>query len=116
MSQLLDQASRDRLPSLYSTESEVKQLAQVKFFTPWSDWTWYAIEFDGEDLFFGLVDGFEAEYGYFSLSELENLRSPAGLRIERDEHFEPRPVREIKAEIDRRRAGEPSPRTRGGGR
>jgi len=116
MSQLLDQASRDRLPSLYSTESEVKQLAQVKFFTPWTDWTWYAVEFDGEDLFYGLVDGLEVEYGYFSLRELESLRGPAGLRVERDEHFEPRPVRDIKAELDRRRSAEPWPRTRGGGR
>ena len=116
MSQLLDQASRGRLPSLYSTESEGNQLAQVKFFTPWSDWTWYAIEFDGEDLFFGLVDGFEVEYGYFSLSELESLRSPTGLRIERDEHFTPRPVREIKADLDRQRTGEALPRHPEGGR
>jgi hypothetical protein len=25
-------------------------LAQVKFFTHDSDWTWYASEFDGEDI------------------------------------------------------------------
>ena len=28
-------------------------------------------EFDGEDLCFGLVEGFEVEFGYFSKSELE---------------------------------------------
>jgi len=62
----------------------------VKFFTPWANWTWYATEFDGEDLFFGLVDGFEKELGYFSLSELEGLTGPGGLKIERDLHWTPK--------------------------
>jgi hypothetical protein len=31
-----------------------------------SSWTWYSTEFDGEDLFFGLVVGFETELGYFN--------------------------------------------------
>ena len=35
-------------------------MAQVKFFTPDSNLTWYASEFDGEDIFFGLVSGFDA--------------------------------------------------------
>ena len=33
--------------------------AWVKFFTPDANWTWYATEFDGDDTFFGLVDGVE---------------------------------------------------------
>jgi Protein of unknown function (DUF2958) len=37
-------------------------------------WTWYVIEFDGEDPFFGLVDWFERELGYFSLRELQRTR------------------------------------------
>ena len=44
-------------------------MVHVKFFTPWTSWTWYGIEFDGEDLCFGLVDGHEEELGYFSLSD-----------------------------------------------
>jgi hypothetical protein len=35
----------------------------VKYFTPDSNWTWYASEFDGEDTFFGPVAGFEVELG-----------------------------------------------------
>jgi hypothetical protein len=65
---------------------------QVKFFTPDSSWTFYALEFDGEDVFFGLVVGFEIEAGYFSLSELEAVRGPLGLPIERDLWFEPVPL------------------------
>tara|TARA_R110002096_G_scaffold24760_40_gene78137 strand:+ start:2905 stop:3264 length:360 start_codon:yes stop_codon:yes gene_type:complete len=68
----------------------------AKFFTPWSNWTWYATEFDPDSLnFFGLVDGFEREYGYFSLEELLEIRGPAGLRIERDLHFGQPKISEI---------------------
>ncbi len=86
---LLTQELRLKLPQLYTSEHEKDPVAVAKFFTPWTDWTWFAVEFDGEDLFFGLVHGFEKELGYFSLTELESLRGPGGLTVERDRHFEP---------------------------
>ena len=93
---LLDQKTREKLPLLYSGEKlGLDALAQVKFFTPDSAWTWYASEFDGEDIFFGLVSGLEAELGYFSLTELQNVRGPQGLSIERDLHFEPKTLGEL---------------------
>jgi hypothetical protein len=77
---MLDQASREKLPPLYSGEEKgLDAIAQVKFFTPDSNWKWYASEFDGEDLFFGLVAGFELELGYFSLKEMKEARGPMGL-------------------------------------
>jgi hypothetical protein len=86
---MLDDESRARLPELYSGEEEgLDALAQVKFFTPDATWTWYASEFDGDDIFFGLVDGFELELGYFSFSELQEARGPWGLQIERDPYFD----------------------------
>jgi Protein of unknown function (DUF2958) len=88
--QLLTQEIREKLPSLYANEEEgLDAKAVVKFFTPDSNWTWYASEFDGEDIFFGLVSGFEVELGYFSLSELEEVRGAMGLPIERDLHYKP---------------------------
>jgi hypothetical protein len=87
--QLLTNELRRRLAPLYSSENEPDPLVVCKFFTPDSNWTWYAIEFDGEDTFFGFVDGLEKELGYFSLSELETARGPLGLPIERDRYFEP---------------------------
>ena len=61
----------------------------VKFFTQWSSRTWYAQEYSPvEKLFYGLVDGIEAEYGYFSLAELEEIKGPVGLKIEKDLHFD----------------------------
>jgi len=91
---LLDQASREKLPQLYSGEEKgLDAIAQVKFFTPDSSWTWYASEFDGEDIFFGLVLGFEVELGYFSLKELKEAKGPMGLLIERDLQFEPKSLK-----------------------
>jgi hypothetical protein len=86
---LLDQASREKLPELYRNEEKgLEVIAPVKFFTPDSNRTWYASEFDGEDTFFGLVSGFEVELGYLSLKELQETRGPLGLSIERDLYFE----------------------------
>lgn len=103
---LLDKASREKLPPLYSGEEKgLDALAQVKFFTPDSNWTWYASEFDAEDIFFGLVSGLEVELGYFSLKELQEAHGPLGLPIERDLHFDPKTLREL-IEKHKRERGE----------
>jgi hypothetical protein len=86
---LLTYEIRNQLPPLYSTETTPDPTAWVKFFTPDASWTWYATEFDGEDTFFGLIQGLDEELGYFSLSELQTLRGPLGLSIERDISFKP---------------------------
>lgn len=93
---LLTKEIRNKLPPLYSQEKVEDPMVQVKFFTPDSNWTWYGIEFDGEDRFFGWVVDFEKELGYFSLSELESARGPMGLAIERDKWFKPMPLSEVK--------------------
>ncbi len=86
------------LPRLYSQEEKgLAALARVKFFTPDSNWTWYASEFDGEDVFFGLVVGHEAELGYFSLAEIKGIRGYLGLPVERDLYFRPTSLRELLA-------------------
>ena len=87
----------------FDRDPEGEPYAFVKFFTPDSSWTWYASEFDGDDLFYGLVDGVELEYGYFRLSELEETRGPWGLPIERDLWFTPRPMAELYEELSERR-------------
>ena len=100
---LLTKALRKQIPSLYSTEDQEDPIVQAKFFTPDSSWTWYVTEFDGEDIFFGYVLGHEAEFGYFSLSELESVRGPLGLPIERDLHFEPTKLSTVKKQEARLR-------------
>ncbi len=93
---LLTKELRQKLPPLGSSESNPSPLAVCKFFTPDSNWTWWAIEFDGEDTFFGLVHGFEEEFGYFSLAELESATGPLGLHVERDLYFQAMPVSQLR--------------------
>ena len=93
---LITKEIQNTLPKLYEQDSKnLNAIAYVKFFTPDSNWTWYATEFDGKDIFFGLVDGFVKELGYFSLLELESVRGPLGLKIERDLYFEPTILEEL---------------------
>ena len=72
MSRLLDRELRKALPKL-SAQAEAKDpIVYAKFFFPASKWTWFVTEGEeqnGEFLFYGLVIGFESEWGYFSLRE-----------------------------------------------
>jgi Protein of unknown function (DUF2958) len=86
---LMTKELRAKLPPLGATENNPDPLVICKFFYPDFGWTWYATEFDGDDLFFGLVDGAERELGYFRLSELMANRGAWGLPIERDRWFTP---------------------------
>lgn len=95
---LLTKELREKLPARYATEklTEEETIVRCKFFTPDSSWTWYVIEFDGDDTFYGLVIGWEAELGYFSLCELESARGPRKMPIERDLHFKPVSLAEVR--------------------
>ena len=106
---LLTKEIRGKIPKLRSQENKAEQaVAIVKFFTPDSSWTWYAIEGEpilneaGQEIdfeFFGLVEGFEKELGYFVLSELESAKGLMGLPIERDKFWQPKTLAEIAPEI-----------------
>lgn len=99
---LLPDDVRARLPKLYANEAlGMAAPAVVKFFTPDASWTWYASEFDGEDLLFGLVIGHVAEFGYFSLSELGGVRGPLGLLVERALNFTPASLGELRDHFER---------------
>lgn len=88
---LLTNIDLENIPKLYETEDvEIEdKIIHAKLFTPWTSWTWYVIEFDGENQCFGFVKGLDAEFGYFSLRELESIEGPFGLKVERDIYFEP---------------------------
>lgn len=85
-----------KLPQLYETEHAPlpEKVAYAKLFHPASSWTWYVMEYDGQDTCFGLVVGQETEFGYFSLEELSQLQV-CGLPIERDMHFRPTQVQDL---------------------
>jgi len=90
---IITKAIMKKVPKLM-TQSEGKTedlMLYIKLFTPWTNWTWYIAEADfstGEC--FGLVEGFEKEFGYFNLNELMEINGPFNLKIERDINFEPK--------------------------
>jgi len=96
---LLTEALKKKIPALYSSQEQEEQRKFVcKFFDPCGSWTWYVLEGsdrgNGDWLFYGLVDGMEKEWGYFTLSDLESVRGPLGIGIERDIYFEDEEVAE----------------------
>jgi hypothetical protein len=98
INQFEKQGKVDELPS-------EKAKVICKFFNPTGNGTWYAIEYDStQRMFFGFVDlGIKdcEEFGYFSLDELESLKVPPfGLGIERDMHFKPIKVSELKKQYN----------------
>jgi hypothetical protein len=95
---LITKEIRVATPPLYSTQLKAPAdiLIIAKFFTPWSNWTWYMTELDeDDDLAFGFVVGLYSESGYFTISELKSLLGPGGLTIERDLHFGKHSLAEI---------------------
>ena len=112
---LLTKEIRKKLPPLYSQDGKGgKAVAYLKLFSPSSSWTWYITEGspimeDGRELdfkFFGLVDGQCKELGYVMLTELESVRGPMGLPIERDLWWKPKTLAEIAPEMFTDKAAE----------
>lgn len=97
---LLTKKLEKKLPPLYATENEKDPLVQIKFFCPSGQATWFGIKYSKEErTFFGYVDlGFGGELGYFSLDELETLKCPMGLSVERDTLFKPIKLSSVKQE------------------
>jgi hypothetical protein len=99
---LLTEALSERFAAVGSQDGRGDAAIVIaKFFTPWTNWTWYATEYDPESReFFGFVVGLESELGYFSLDELERIQGPAGLRIERDLYFKETSLFELQKKAD----------------
>ncbi len=101
---LLTKELEKRLPAIYAQDGFKEYDAKVyaKFFDPCSNWTWYVMEGEkqGNDfIFFGLVQGFELELGYFSLNELSRFKNKFNLGIERDRSFTTKSLAEVKRKI-----------------
>lgn len=74
---------------LYSQDGKgMESDVVVKYFNPRGNGTWLITEGekqeDGDWVFYGYCHLFEWEWGYVTLSELERVRLPYGLRIERE--------------------------------
>lgn len=96
---------RARLLANGAAARETDHVPVVKLFNPCGAATWLITEMmpDEPDILFGLCDlGFSCpELGCVSLAELESVKGPLGLGIERDLHFEGRFPLSVYAEAAR---------------
>ena len=78
-------------------------IAIAKLFSPYNCWRWYITEWNAETgLCFGLVEGFETEWGYFDLTELAETTVFGDVpAIERDLYWEPKTIGEIRGRLSR---------------
>ena len=88
---LLTKAQRDKLIRNHTEnegqEETKKHKVVVKLFNPTGIGTWYLTELNPyTNIAFGLADVHEKELGDIDLTELENLKLPMGLKIERDRY------------------------------
>jgi hypothetical protein len=100
---------RERLPRLGEQDGKGgKAMAYAKCFSPDSSFSWFITEGSPvrnrdnvpvDYILFGLVEGQCKELGYFRLSELESVRGPMGLPIERDLYWKPKTLEEIAPEM-----------------
>lgn len=89
-----------KYPIYSQSDKGNESTAICKFFSPVGSYTWYVTEAERQEdsdwLFFGLVENdYGKEFGYFTLKELESLRLPFGLTIERDIYFKPAKLNEL---------------------
>ena len=106
---LLTEEIKKKLPPLYAQDGKSgKAVAYLKLFTPDSGFSWHIMEGspikdeNGNEIdyhFFALVEGQCKELGYVSLAELESVRGPMGLPIERDLYWQPKTLEEIAPEM-----------------
>lgn len=96
---LLTQELVDRFQQIGRQEDKSDPIIIAKFFNPTGAGTWYATEYNPSDkTFYGYVSIFgdwNDEWGYFSLTELESLKGPYGLGIERDIYFQETPSSKV---------------------
>ena len=94
---LLTKKIRDKLISNHQKQDGTKTFnAELKLFNPTGMGTWYISELNQEpNKAFGLCDLYEQEFGYVSIDELQSIKLPFGLGIERDKFFQPKAFQDI---------------------
>ena len=99
---LITKALEERFEKIGDQSQTTNPIIVAKFFNPCGSATWYATEYDKENkICFGYVTGMAFdEWGTFSIEELESIKLPLGLGIERDIHFKETRFKEIIREQD----------------
>lgn len=97
--ELIPKEIKEQIPKLYDTEEQTDPISYVKLFMPEANLTWFITELSmDDDICFGYVISpyCDGELGYFSLNEIKEVKGTLGLSVERDLHFKPTKLSEIK--------------------
>lgn len=102
---LLPPELEKRFAEIGSQSDKLDPIVVAKYFSPIGAATWYATEYEPNDrIFFGYAKGlvpgdWNDEWGTFSLDELQAVKLPMGLSIERDLNFKEQPITQAVPEL-----------------
>ncbi len=96
--ELITSELKERFEMIGQQSEDLNPIIIAKFFDPMGSGTWYVSEYEPEtNICFGYVTGLgHNEWGYFSLSELEAIERPLGMKIERDIYFRESRFKDLK--------------------
>ena len=98
---LMTKEIKEQAQKQFDDGSDMEQMVVAKFFDPMGSWSWYLMNLgEDEDYAWGIVDGNAVEMGSFSMRELQSIKLPLGLGIERDMYFEPVKASELWKELN----------------
>ena len=98
---LMTKEIKDKATKQYEQGSDMDQMVVAKYFDAMGGWKWFLMNMDkDEDYCWGIVKGHEVEMGSFSIKELQSVKLPLGMGIERDRYFEPMPASELWKELN----------------
>ena len=96
---LMTKELEKRFAEVGSQEKVKDPVIIAKFFTPFGTGRWYATEYDPVNkMFFGYVSifgGWDDEWGYFSLTELQSGKRTFGTVIERDLYWTEQKIKSV---------------------
>ncbi len=97
--ELLTQDDKKQLPRFETTQGSLDPIVHVLFQMPMLDWTWYVIECNGKNEVFALEERERAKWGFYNLEELQELRGPFGLRVQRAQRYRSMPLSKARHEV-----------------
>lgn len=96
----------DRLPP--TLPEEARPMGRIHLFDVSSGWQWIISSYDPDTrMAFGVVRGWEVEYGYIDMQELTEYEGRVGgLPIERDKYWRPIPLCDVASNLKSWRTAE----------